>query len=61
MVCSCPLPYLKILGKELQSSNLMGFTHAIGFLLLNSKEDIEKGAVGCKLPTIFLACYFYLK
>ena len=32
-----------------------------GFLLLNSKEDIEKGAVGWKLPTIFLACYFLLE
>ena len=32
-----------------------------GFLLLNSKEDKERGAVGWKLPTIFLACYFLLE
>ena len=32
-----------------------------GFLLLNSKEDKEKGAVGWKLPTIFLALYFLLE
>ncbi len=32
-----------------------------GFLLLNSKEDKEKGAIGWKLPTIFLALYFLLE
>ena len=45
MVFSCSLPNFKIFGKELQTINLLRFTDAVGFLLLNSKEDIEKGAV----------------
>ena len=32
-----------------------------GFFLLNSKEDIEKGAVGWSIPTILLALYFFVQ